>query len=135
MKKYSTLKKAIAVLLSVLFFAAFLFSIASIILMASHNFYNRSRTRVRQECYADNLFTHLYSILDYYEESLDGQATNNDPIDYYENTNLAFTVINAQTGENIASVDRGDHEAIFEDTVYLVNVKGQNVITTAMPKD
>ena len=135
MKKYSTLKKAIAVLLSVLFFAAFLFSIASIILMASHNFYNRSRTRVRQECYADNLFTHLYSILDYYEESLDGQATNNDPIDYYENTNLAFTVINAQTGQNIASVDRGDYEAIFEDTVYLVNVKGQNVITTAMPKD
>ena len=69
MKKHATYKKITAAFLSVIFFCSLLFSLSCIIMMATNNFYNHSRNRVRQKYYEDELFTHLYHIVDYYEES------------------------------------------------------------------
>lgn len=134
MKKYTACKKVIAILLSVLFFATFLFSISAVALMASDNFYNHSRKRVRQDYYADQLFTHLYSIIDYYEESLQNQIFYTEPAEYYENTNLKFSIADVTTGQTIAETYKGE-EVIYKDNVYLVSIKGSNVITNAMPHE
>ncbi len=133
MKKYATYKKITATLLSVFFFCSFLFSISAIILMASNNFYNHSRNRVRQEYYEDKLFTHLYQIVDYYKESTENLIFYTDPVEYYQNTNFAFSVIDGQTGASFVSTYRNE-DIIYEDNVYLVRTAiGSNIITSAAP--
>lgn len=134
MKKFATYKKVTAILLSVLFFCTFLFSISAVALMAMNNFYNHSRNRVRQTYYEDQLFKHLYSIIDYYGEDIQNQIFYTDPVDYYQDTNLAFSIINKKTGEILQNTYQND-PVIFEDAVYLVEIKGSNVITNAMPRE
>ncbi len=134
MKKFATYKKVTAILLSVLFFCTFLFSISAVALMAINNFYNHSRNRVRQTYYEDQLFKHLYSIIDYYGEDIQNQIFYTDPVDYYQDTNLAFSIINKKTGEILQNTYQND-PVIFEDAVYLVEIKGSNVITNAMPRE
>ncbi|MBQ8496455.1 MAG: hypothetical protein IJ489_03245 [Clostridia bacterium] len=134
MKKYKTYKKVLAVLLSAVFFTVFLFSISAVILMASNNFYNHSRNRIRQDFYADQVFQHLYSILDYYEESSKNQLFYTDPMEYYENTDFAFSVTDEKTEEMFANTYQGE-AVIYQDDVYLVNMKGSNIITNAIPRE
>ena len=134
MKKYTTGKKILAIALSVIFFTVFLFSIVSVILMASNQFYNHSRNRIRQDFYADKVFQHLYSILDYYEESSKNQLFYTDPTEYYENTDFAFSVTD-EIEEKIIANTYKDSDVIYQDNVYLVNMKGSNIITNAIPRE
>ena len=134
MKKYATYKKAVAILLSVLFFCTFLFSISAVALMAMNDFYNHSRSRIKQDYYEDQVFKHLYNIIDYYGESLQNQIYYTDPVDYYANTNLAFVIQDARTQETLANT-YANEDIIYADTVYLVRMKGSDVITNAVPRE
>ena len=133
MRKFSKSKKIAATLLSVLFFCSFLFSISAVALMASNNFYNHSYNRMIQDYYADKIFTHLYRIIDYYEESTENLIFYTDPTEYYEHTNFAFTVIDGQTHQTIASTYDGENTA-YEDNVYLIQTAiGSTIITSSAP--
>ena len=133
MRKFSKSKKVAATLLSVLFFCSFLFSISAVALMASNNFYNHSYNRMIQDYYADKIFTHLYRIIDYYEESTENLIFYTDPTEYYEHTNFAFTVIDGQTHQTIASTYDGENTA-YEDNVYLIRTAiGSTIITSSAP--
>lgn len=133
MRKFSKSKKVAATLLSVLFFCSFLFSISAVALMASNNFYNHSYNRMIQDYYADKIFTHLYRIIDYYEKSTENLIFYTDPTEYYEHTNFAFTVIDGQTHQTIASTYDGENIA-YEDNVYLIQTAiGSTIITSSAP--
>ena len=133
MRKFSKSKKVAATLLSVLFFCSFLFSISAVALMASNNFYNHSYNRMIQDYYEDKIFTHLYRIIDYYEESTENLIFYTDPTEYYEHTNFAFTVIDGQTHQTIASTYDGEN-TVYEDNVYLIQTAiGSTIITSSAP--
>ena len=132
--RYSTRNKAIAAFLSVLCFCALVLSIAAVSLMASGRFYNYSRHRVEQEYYSSQLFAHLSTVVRYYNPYYGDQTLYESPVNSYQNTNLAFTVINGQTNEVIAKTYHGEPTVYEDDVHFLFEVNtGQTLITTADP--
>ena len=133
--RYATYKKVLAVSLSVVFFCIFLFSIISIAIMASVNYYNHSRQRVRQDYYSKAIFSHLYSIVEYYEKTPENQIFYTNPVIFYEDTNLAFSVTNKKTGAVVVNTYQGG-DIIFEDTVALIKApSGATVVTNSKPAE
>ena len=128
-RRYSTFSKTVAIILSVVFFCAALCSITAVAVMATEGFYNLSYQRVRQYYLSEELQDKLLYIAEYYKTNEENRIFYDDPIEYYEDTDFRFTVIDNQTGEIIAQSYKESETITFETdyTYYIYQNKPEDL--------